>query len=76
CIICLAPHTSNWDFILGQLYTRAEGLNSKFLMKKEWFIGPLGSFFKKLGGIPVWRSRHSSMTDRLADLAESTPHFQ
>ena len=19
-IICLAPHTSNWDFILGQLY--------------------------------------------------------
>ena len=76
CIICLAPHTSNWDFILGQLYARAEGLNSKFLMKKEWFIGPLGSFFKKLGGIPVWRSRHSSMTDRLADLAESTPHFQ
>ncbi len=23
-IICLAPHTSNWDFILGQLYMRAK----------------------------------------------------
>ncbi len=24
-IICLAPHTSNWDFLIGQLYSRAEG---------------------------------------------------
>ena len=29
-IICLAPHTSNWDFILGQLYAGAEGLHINF----------------------------------------------
>ena len=23
-IICLAPHTSNYDFLIGQLYARAE----------------------------------------------------
>ena len=37
-IICLAPHTSNWDFIMGLLYSRAEGLLINFLMKKEWFF--------------------------------------
>ena len=31
-IICLAPHTSNWDFILGLLYSRSRGLKSNFLM--------------------------------------------
>ena len=24
-IFCLAPHTSNWDFLIGQLYSGAEG---------------------------------------------------
>ncbi len=69
-IICLAPHTSNWDLILGQLYAHAEGMKSNFLMKKEWFFWPLGPIFRKMGGIPVFRSKHTSMTDQLA--AEAT----
>ena len=65
-IICLAPHTSNWDFILGQLYAHAEGIKNNFLMKKEWFFWPFGILLRRLGGIPVWRSKHTSMTDNLA----------
>lgn len=76
CVICLAPHTSNWDFIIGQLYMRAEGMHSNFLMKKEWFFWPLGSMFKAIGGIPVWRSKKSSMTDNLAQTARNLGHFQ
>ncbi len=34
-IICLAPHTSNWDFVLGQLYIGAKGMKSNFLMKNR-----------------------------------------
>ena len=75
CIICLAPHTSNWDFLMGQLYARAEGMKTNFLMKKEWFFWPLGSMFCKMGGIPVWRSKHSSMTDNLAQTAKDSDHF-
>ena len=56
-IICLAPHTSNWDFILGLLYSRAEGMQCNFMMKKEWFFWPLGPIFRKLGGIPVHRQK-------------------
>ncbi|MBP3775899.1 MAG: 1-acyl-sn-glycerol-3-phosphate acyltransferase [Prevotella sp.] len=74
-IICLAPHTSNWDFLLGQLYSGAEGFKSNFLMKKEWFFWPLGPIFKKLGGIPVWRSKHTSMTDNLAETARQAKTF-
>lgn len=75
-IICLAPHTSNWDFILGQLYMRAEGFSINFLMKKEWFFWPLGVLFRRIGGIPVWRSKHTSMTDNLARTAEERKSFR
>ena len=75
-IICLAPHTSNWDFIIGQLYAQAEGFKINFLMKKEWFFWPLGVIFRSLGGIPVWRSKHTSMTDNLAETAKTKDSFK
>lgn len=74
-IICLAPHTSNWDFLIGQLFSKAEGIKSNFLMKKEWFFWPLGPIFRSMGGIPVWRTKHTSMTDNLAETAKSSPSF-
>ena len=74
-IIALAPHTSNWDFILGELYMHSQGLKINFLMKKEWFFWPLGPIFRHLGGIPVWRSKHTSMTDRLAQTARESKTF-
>lgn len=74
-IICLAPHTSNWDFLLGQLYMRSEGMHINFLMKREWFRWPLGIIFKSMGGIPVYRDKHTSMTDQLADIAKKSTTF-
>ncbi len=74
-IICLAPHTSNWDFIVGQLYVGARGMKSNFLMKKEWFFWPLGILFRKLGGIPVYRQKHTSMTDVMAETAKQADTF-
>ena len=76
CIICLAPHTSNWDLLIGQLYSHAEGLKSNFLMKKEWFFWPLGALFRNMGGIPVWRSKQTSLTDILAEHATKASSFQ
>lgn len=75
CIICVAPHTSNWDFLIGKLYYAAIGMTSNFLMKKEWFFWPLGNIFKKMGGIAVERKRHTSMTDALAEEAKKAELF-
>ena len=74
-IIALAPHTSNWDFIMGILYSRAEGFKAEFLMKKDWFFWPLGPLFRQMGGIPVERSRRTSMTDQLAEVAKQRDSF-
>lgn len=65
-VICLAPHTSNWDFVIGRLYYSALGLKVAFLIKKEWLRPPLGSWMRSLGAIPVDRSKKNSLTDQLA----------
>lgn len=66
CIICVAPHTSNWDFILGELAIRSIGRKAGFLMKSSWFFFPLGFFFKAIGGIPVNRGqKKGSLVDSL-----------
>ena len=74
-IICLAPHTSNWDFVIGQLFGLAERRTTNFLMKKEWFFWPLDPLFRRLGGIPVYRDRNTSMTDTLAQAAKGRKDF-
>ena len=75
-ILALAPHTSNWDFVVGICYMYAEGMRINFLMKKEWFFWPLGPIFKRLGGIPVWRSKKTNMTDNLAAQAKEMKEFR
>jgi 1-acyl-sn-glycerol-3-phosphate acyltransferase len=60
---------------LGKAYAGAEKLKINFLMKKEWFFWPLGPMFRRMGGIPVWRSKHTSMTDNLAETATQSDVF-
>lgn len=60
CVICIAPHTSNWDFIIGELVCHALKWKASFLMKETWFFFPLNYFFKALGGIPVSRKKKGS----------------
>lgn len=67
CLICVAPHTSNWDFILGELAYRSIGRKAGFLMKEQWFKWPLGTFFRAIGGIPVRKKRGSSLTDAIVE---------
>ena len=74
-IICVAPHTSNWDFILGKLLYWAEGRKSSFLMKKSWFFFPAGSILRAMGGVPVDRTRKSSVTQQVVNMFNSHETF-
>ena len=65
CVICAAPHTTNLDLFIGKLFYGAIGRKTSFMMKKEWFFFPLGIFFKAVGGIPVDRSRKTSLVDQM-----------
>ena len=72
CIICVAPHTSNWDFILGKLAYMSVGRKAGFLMKETWFFFPLGMIFRAIGGIPVPRKRGSSLVESIINKFNNT----
>ena len=38
CIFCVAPHTSNIDLFIGKVLIGTLGMETGFLMKKEWFF--------------------------------------
>lgn len=76
CVICVAPHTSNWDLILGLIIYTSMGRKSYFLIKKDWFIFPFNLLFKALGGIPVDRSKKTSLTEQIAAEFEKREKFQ
>ena len=67
CVICVAPHTSNWDFIMGEIASRSVGMKAKFLMKDTWFFFPLKYLLKALGGIPVSRRHRNNVTSIVVD---------
>lgn len=55
-IMIIAPHTSNWDFIIGRLAFNILNIKVFFLIKKEFFFFPLGVLLKTWGAIPVDRT--------------------
>jgi 1-acyl-sn-glycerol-3-phosphate acyltransferase len=55
-VIIVAPHTSNWDFVVGVAAKWALGLGVLFLGKDSLFRFPFGAAMRALGGMPVDRS--------------------
>ncbi len=65
CVLVVAPHTSNMDFIIGRMVFNALRVKVRFLIKKEAFVFPLGFFLKKWGGVPVERNRRTNLVEQL-----------
>ncbi|GHT72592.1 acyltransferase [Bacteroidia bacterium] len=76
CVICVAPHTSNWDFLIGMLFYKSIGGKPHFLMKKTWFFFPLKYFLTAIGGFPVNRTKNSSLTETMAEEFSRHEEFQ
>jgi len=55
-VIAVAPHTSNWDFVIGAAAMFALDLDLSFLGKHTLFRGPFAAILRWMGGIPVDRS--------------------
>lgn len=76
CVIIVAPHTSNIDFIIGMLVRTAYNLQRyKFLGKASLFRWPLGYLFRWLGGYPVERSHRNNLVQDTAQLLISNPNL-
>ena len=67
-VVISAPHTSNWDFVIGFVAYLALGVKSKYLIKKEAFTFPLGMILKALGAIPVDRHHSTNVVTQVGEL--------
>ncbi|MFA8300920.1 MAG: 1-acyl-sn-glycerol-3-phosphate acyltransferase [Hyphomicrobiales bacterium] len=74
-VIVAAPHTSNWDFIIGRIAFYIMRINVGFLIKKESFVGPLGFILKKMGAIPVDRRKNNRMIDQIKTKFDQSESF-
>ncbi len=76
CVICAAPHTSNWDLVYAMAFCHLAGLKIKFTIKNEWMRWPFKSGLESLGAIGIDRGGSSktrgamSYTDMMAELFE------
>ena len=66
CVLVVAPHTSNWDFVHGLAAKWALGLSVRFLAKRALFRFPLGPFLRAVGGLPVDRGATWGLVERIA----------
>ena len=74
-IIVVAPHTSNWDFMIGLCVRSITRLKAGFLGKKELFRYPFGGLFRRLGGYPVERSKSTNFVETVANIFRGKEDF-
>ena len=77
-VIIVAPHTSNWDFVMGILAARSDQFPFKFrfIIKHQWNLPIIGSLLRYLGAIFVNRSASHGLTQSLSEqlIAMDTGH--
>lgn len=66
-VYAVYPHTSNWDFPLGILVKFSMPIDVNYVAKDSLFKWPYGIIFRKLGGIPVDRSKSTQFVDMMAE---------
>lgn len=74
-VVIVAPHTSNWDFLIGLLSKWALGLNAGWLGKDTLFRPPLGWFMRANGGVPVDRHNRQNVVEQSVHVFHSREAF-
>lgn len=72
-VAIVAPHTSNWDFILGITAVFALGLRVRFLGKHTLFNPWIGWLMRWFGGTPVIREAPQGAVAQVVEVLEREP---
>lgn len=67
-VITAAPHTSNWDGILGVAAILALGIRVNFFAKDTLFRWPFRGLLVSLGGVPIRRDAARGIVEQTSDL--------
>ena len=63
-VLVAAPHTSNWDGIIGFAAAAACGVGFNVFAKRQLFVGPVGWLLRLFGGVPVDRDQPGGLVGR------------
>ncbi|MBM4192268.1 MAG: glycerol acyltransferase [Gammaproteobacteria bacterium] len=66
-VLIVAPHTSNWDFIVGFTVYLALRLETVWLAKHTVLRGPLGPIGRYFGGVAIDRTRAGNIVQAYID---------
>lgn len=71
-VICVAPHTSNWDFVIGLAVAFSLQLKISFFGKHNIFIPPFKGILRRWGGIPIERSKtHGIVKQMISEVSSA-----
>ncbi len=74
-VMIVAPHTSNWDLLVGLMAMFAVGGRFNFLAKRQIFFFPFSLVLRGLGGYPVDRSKSHALVDQVVDIFNTRDEF-
>ena len=63
CVLIASPHTSNWDGFFLLVFAAAYGIRVDWMGKDSLFRAPFGGLLRRLGGIPIDRSRSGNTVE-------------
>lgn len=63
-VVIVAPHTSNWDFLVLLAAKWALMLDVRWMGKDALFKPPLGWFMRAIGGMAIERDATNNVVDR------------
>ena len=65
-LLVLLPHTSNWDFVIGMMFLKAEKLDVILYGKDEFYIWPLIYGYKLFNVVPIKRNQKNNFVEEAA----------
>ncbi|MBO9715774.1 MAG: lysophospholipid acyltransferase family protein [Pseudoxanthomonas sp.] len=74
-VLIAAPHSSNWDGIWGMAAKMALGFDARILGKDSLFWWPLSVVLRRLGVIPLDRSRPQGVVEQSVELIRTSPRL-
>jgi 1-acyl-sn-glycerol-3-phosphate acyltransferase len=64
CVVVVAPHTSNWEFVFGMGAIKFMNLKPRFAIKKEWIRFPFKRLMLSSGALPIDRNAQNSLGEK------------
>ncbi len=75
-VIIVVPHTSWHDFYVGSFTRRISKTKIHWVGKKELFNGPMGWYFRWMGGSPLDRTSGQNKVQAIAQLFKEKEEFR